>query len=667
MSATNQHLTYPTADIVPADIVPADIVPADIVPADIVPADIVPADIVPADIVPADIVPADIAPADIVPADIVPADIVPADIVPADIVPADIVPADIVPADIVPADIVPADIVPADIVPADIVPADIVPADIVPADIDWSGLSEELGIALGVLAGEQESLENEMALMFKLPEAESALPEAESAAFNKYLSKAYEAASDALVEEHKGLKEAEVENTRIVNNRGDLPADIAAEYERKRKAFETLHRAVTTSSECLDKAMPELAEDCFTRLGAEGGAMPTIGVKLAGGGMGVQEDGGHVFEDQETRVFYSSMPDVKSLVPAVLLGLGTEGDTATSTAVETPIAVEPPTAVEDSGVELAAAAAEAITDGQAPSQIDTVLNNLPYCVSKDLCDEIAVNFCFMNSKNARRRLIRALCDVPRASLQLVPFYARIIAILAQVFPDVSQGVTSYLEEEFSTLMARKDPTSITLEPRIRNIRYLAELCNLFVALKQLLDDFTHHNIDAACALVETAGRFLIRTPETQIRMQNMLEVMMRLKNVKNLDPRRSSQVDGAYFAVKQPSKGAVKRKNRPPIQEYIRHLILVQLREDTVVHVLKKLVKVPWAESEKYILKCMMKVVRGRFTNIPLVTALAGGLAQYHESLGIAFVDAVLEDVRFGLENPSLARTQHSNVTSPFG
>ena len=48
--------------------------------------------------------------------------------------------------------------------------------------------------------------------------------------------------------------------------------------------------------------------------------------------------------------------------------------------------------------------------------------------------------------------------------------------------------------------------------------------SLFVSLKQLLDDFAHHNIDAACALVETAGRYLFRTPETKIRMENMLEV-----------------------------------------------------------------------------------------------------------------------------------------------
>ena len=93
---------------------------------------------------------------------------------------------------------------------------------------------------------------------------------------------------------------------------------------------------------------------------------------------------------------------------------------------------------------------------------------------------------------------------------------------------------SYLEAEFQTLLARKDATSLTLEPRVRNARYLAELAkfrlyppgSFFVALKQLLDDFSHHNIDAACTLVETAGRPLIRMPETKIRMENMIEVRM---------------------------------------------------------------------------------------------------------------------------------------------
>lgn len=37
------------------------------------------------------------------------------------------------------------------------------------------------------------------------------------------------------------------------------------------------------------------------------------------------------------------------------------------------------------------------------------------------------------------------------------------------------GVISHLESEFNALAARRDPTPITLEPRLRNARYLAEL------------------------------------------------------------------------------------------------------------------------------------------------------------------------------------------------
>jgi regulator of nonsense transcripts 2 len=40
----------------------------------------------------------------------------------------------------------------------------------------------------------------------------------------------------------------------------------------------------------------------------------------------------------------------------------------------------------------------------------------------------------------------------------------------------------------------------------------------------LLDDFAGHNIEATAALLDTAGRFLYRTPETHERMATMAEV-----------------------------------------------------------------------------------------------------------------------------------------------
>lgn len=91
--------------------------------------------------------------------------------------------------------------------------------------------------------------------------------------------------------------------------------------------------------------------------------------------------------------------------------------------------------------------------------------------------------------------------------------------------------------------------------------------DIFSFRQACLDDFTHHNIDVACNLLETCGRFLYRSPETTVRMANMLEILMRLKNVKNLDPRHSTLVENAYYLCKPPERSARVSKVRPPLHQ----------------------------------------------------------------------------------------------------
>ena len=38
----------------------------------------------------------------------------------------------------------------------------------------------------------------------------------------------------------------------------------------------------------------------------------------------------------------------------------------------------------------------------------------------------------------------------------------------------------------------------------------------------LLEDFTHHNIEMACSLLEVCGRFLYRSEDSHIRTKNLL-------------------------------------------------------------------------------------------------------------------------------------------------
>ncbi len=82
--------------------------------------------------------------------------------------------------------------------------------------------------------------------------------------------------------------------------------------------------------------------------------------------------------------------------------------------------------------------------------------------------------------------------------------------------------------------------------------------------------------------------------ESKVRMENLLEVMMRLKNARNLDSRHAAAIDSAYFATRPPAGArGVRRRQRPPLHEYVRHLVFEELGEDSIVVVLKQLMKLP--------------------------------------------------------------------------
>ena len=94
---------------------------------------------------------------------------------------------------------------------------------------------------------------------------------------------------------------------------------------------------------------------------------------------------------------------------------------------------------------------EALGGAKTKAALDALLAQLPKCISRELCDELSVNFCYLNSKGARKRLIRTLCDNPRSTPQLLPFYSRVIATLNKVFPDVGAAIVKAQEDEFSYL------------------------------------------------------------------------------------------------------------------------------------------------------------------------------------------------------------------------
>ncbi len=61
--------------------------------------------------------------------------------------------------------------------------------------------------------------------------------------------------------------------------------------------------------------------------------------------------------------------------------------------------------------------------------------------------------------------------------------------------------------------------------------------------------------------------------------------------------------------------------------------------------------KLPWdTECSLLVLKCLANVGNVKYGSIASLASVAAGLSKYHP-IGVALVDAVLEEIRFGLES----------------
>ena len=218
----------------------------------------------------------------------------------------------------------------------------------------------------------------------------------------------------------------------------------------------------------MDMPAPELPKEQATRVvngGVESGGMHAFtSEEMAEGGP---------WEDEEMRHFYESLPDLRALVPAVLLGGtddtdkdgkeegGADGDDKGGKKEEEEAAA---------AVVPAAASKENEGDGKEETSsggaaLQSLLLRLPLCVNRDTADAFALDFCYINSKNARKRLARALFAAPRNALDLLPYYCRIAAALTECgMKDIAPPLVAAVEEEFNFLSRKKD--QVNLEAKV---------------------------------------------------------------------------------------------------------------------------------------------------------------------------------------------------------
>ncbi|KAK6828572.1 hypothetical protein PG987_011913 [Apiospora arundinis] len=354
----------------------------------------------------------------------------------------------------------------------------------------------------------------------------------------------------------------------------------------------------------------------------------------------------------------ANLVDLKGKVPNILLEDGrkkkTDADDQVGKKTEAADASESPKA-QDANEDQSTA----IANKTIGAQVDALLTRLPEFTSKDVVDETAIDFCFLNSKASRNRLIKALTEVPKGRTDLLPFWSRLVATLGQYMPDVPKGVVEYLDAEFRSLQRRKEKDFLG-QVRLSNIRYLAELTKfgivpehvVFHCLKVSLDDFSRMNIEIICNLLENCGRYLLRNADTSPRMATFLETLQRKKSVQHIGQAERMLIENAIYYVDPPERAAIQQKERTPTEVFIRKLVYVDMTKRNYTKILKQIRRLHWEEPEviEILAKVFSKPAKVKYGSVHILAILLSAIYRYHPEFVISVIDTVIESVDNGLE-----------------
>ena len=423
--------------------------------------------------------------------------------------------------------------------------------------------------------------------------------------FKNVLNRYFEDVKLHVIRNNKTITAQGRRNAEAYVKSGEVFEDRQANYDRQLKAQEKLIANAQVLCYALEnQEMPDLKEkDAPDTMASAGIGLIKTGEYLRG-----QADGAGIWEDDDERRFYENIIELHDRVPGVLLDdqkkKKPEGEDQVGKRTDAITEAKPSQESLTSNAALDDQST-AIANRTVGAQVDALLARLPELQNKEQVDQVAMDFCFLNSKASRNRLLKAVQEVPKGRSDLLPSYSRLVATLSRYMPDISHGLVSYLDEEFRSLQRRKQKDFLG-QVRTGNIRYLAEMTKfgvvpehvIFHCLKVSLDDFSRMNIEIISNLLENCGRYLLRNPDTAPRMSSFLETLQRKKGAQHLGQQERMLIENAMYYVNPPERAAIEQKERTPVELFVFRLVYLDMNKRTYTKVLKSLRKLHWEEQE---------------------------------------------------------------------
>ncbi|KAJ6219514.1 hypothetical protein RDWZM_005326 [Blomia tropicalis] len=133
----------------------------------------------------------------------------------------------------------------------------------------------------------------------------------------------YQSLITHVTRDHKRLQSMEAEMERILMTRGEVPKHQKELFESRNIEFQKLWSSTQQFADMIDEDLPELktrtSKDFDALDSSKGdGVMFDLNNRFRGDSSSANVSHTQLWEDEETRTFYENLPDLKSIIPAIL-------------------------------------------------------------------------------------------------------------------------------------------------------------------------------------------------------------------------------------------------------------------------------------------------------------------------------------------------------------
>lgn len=477
--------------------------------------------------------------------------------------------------------------------------------------------------------------------------------DSEASEIKLILTKYYELLKTHLQKQQRNVVRQSERLEESRNIHGSISQARELEVAELRKAHERQIVAARLLSSVLNLEMPDYTDTDDRYTTTEASMIRGVGsTKIL-----TDSSSFEIWEDEDQRRFYENLINLENIVPSDILNDGKvnidEALTSNDQKLED-------LAYDDSELETELYVEEDVIPAMnttVGAKVESLLLRLPELNNREMIDKACVEFAFLNSKASRNKLLRTLLNVPNNRTDILPYYARLVATLSQALPVIATTIVQNLHRDCRRFVKGKGLNK-DISLRTCNIKYLGELAKfqavppyiIFHCFNIMIEGFTKSDIEILSVALENCGRYLLKTQETSVKMQTILDILMnKIKNVSGVE---RSLIENAFYYVNPPERSSIPQKPVNQVHQYIDKLLFTDLTKKSQDRVLRQLRRLDWKskQAQSYLLDVFTQVWKIDYSSIGLLAALLSGLAKFHSYFVVHVIDSVFEQIKTGLE-----------------